>query len=458
MRTTYFIIFCLWMQFCSVAWSVSPQIISKFPADNSFHVGKTDSLNIVFDQIIESTWGKLTVYNVDLDEVFETIDLSGPAVTGIGTNQLIIKLSKSLSFNQSYYVQVDKDAFWDGFEGFTGRSNWNFTTGNILEEVVYSQYVNDDFKIFISLPLNYEQNDTASFPVVYYTDGNWLYAAAETNPEREDIVPLINVLIGYPENYDFGTIRLRDMMYSRGLEQFYSFFAFELYPKILQEYRVNKSHAGLIGYSLGGLFSYVVFLKSQIAGNPYIPNIVSGDASLYDRTTSGVTMLNLTRSLLDTLQFMPGTKLFMTAAENNGNRAWVSPIANWLGSKDFPSLLLNYKYYPGTNHFTASDSTYEDGLLWCYGLDAPQLPSGFQPVERTEIIVSPNPASDFITLPADYVMRYCEIISITGGVVYKQLITTSENKIDIRSLNPGLYFIRGMTTGNQTINSKFVKL
>ncbi len=75
-------------------------------------------------------------------------------------------------------------------------------------------------------------------------------------------------------------------------------------------------------------------------------------------------------------------------------------------------------------------------------------------LNETELIVFPNPASDFLWIK-DGVTKNEEIriISVTGQLILNIKHITQDNKIDISGLKPGVYFIR--TNGAL---SKFIKL
>lgn len=61
--------------------------------------------------------------------------------------------------------------------------------------------------------------------------------------------------------------------------------------------------------------------------------------------------------------------------------------------------------------------------------------------EEINIIVSPNPASDQITVTSNYIIQSLRIYTIYGLSLYSKRIDTKEATINISELPPGVYFI-----------------
>ncbi len=69
--------------------------------------------------------------------------------------------------------------------------------------------------------------------------------------------------------------------------------------------------------------------------------------------------------------------------------------------------------------------------------------------------VSPNPASDHITIRSAEVISGIEVFDSEGALVIKKTMTGSELKLSIRDLPSGVYFLRGDATG-RVLHAKFV--
>ncbi|WP_079240958.1 T9SS type A sorting domain-containing protein [Chryseobacterium indologenes] len=81
-----------------------------------------------------------------------------------------------------------------------------------------------------------------------------------------------------------------------------------------------------------------------------------------------------------------------------------------------------------------------------------QLTLGVSSVTKKKFSVYPNPASDFIQIETTEKLKEVNIYSVTG----QKIMTSQVTKIDIHSLNSGVYFVEIKTSENTTIH-KIVK-
>ena len=151
-----------------------------------------------------------------------------------------------------------------------------------------------EYILNISLPPGYEEDTALNYPVVYMLDAYEIFGLQLQTYQQliffKSVPPMILVGINYKvkeeDFYDglqeYLYIRSRDFtptfltheqivekhgegfadyfQGSGGAEKFLRFFTEELFPFIESEYRADSTDRGLLGYSLGGLFStYVLF-------------------------------------------------------------------------------------------------------------------------------------------------------------------------------------------------------
>ncbi|MFC2088422.1 alpha/beta hydrolase [Calditrichota bacterium] len=152
-----------------------------------------------------------------------------------------------------------------------------------------------EYELCIALPKGYSDT-TMNYPVVYMLDGYEIFGLQLQTYQQlaffETVPPLILVGINYKfKNKDFYQ-GIEDYLYSRsrdftptfltyeqiiekhgkgfasfvpvsgGGEKFLRFFHDELFPFIESEYRVDPKDRGILGYSLGGLFTTYVLFKA----------------------------------------------------------------------------------------------------------------------------------------------------------------------------------------------------
>lgn len=185
------------------------------------------------------------------------------------------------------------------------------TKGNVLSscqsEVLHSNILNEKRTINISLPNNYQTNDTVTYPVIYVLDGgmeeDFFHIAGIV---RFDTQPWIarfpnSIVVGIE-----GNARKRDFTFAvpnvdflekegfqkssfpiyGGSEKYIGFLKDELLPYISKNYRVNKQRT-VIGESLAGLFSAEILLKQPDLFDNYIivsPSLWWGQQELLKNT------------------------------------------------------------------------------------------------------------------------------------------------------------------------------
>src|SRR3972149_481480 len=85
-------------------------------------------------------------------------------------------------------------------------------------KVLHSNIIGEDFEIYISFPVDYFQNDTTFYPVLYCTDGNYSFNLVSNivnilSFPRKEIQQILVVGIGYKIKglEDWGVDRHRDL-------------------------------------------------------------------------------------------------------------------------------------------------------------------------------------------------------------------------------------------------------
>lgn len=103
------------------------------------------------------------------------------------------------------------------------------------------------------------------------------------------------------------------------------------------------------------------------------------------------------------------------------------------GITDDTTWFDQYMYVPANASYT------EEYIAKIYGIT-----QGIEQVSATDIAVYPNPCSDFveISLPNFSQQTVAEIVNTEGRILKKVEIENAREIIDIRFLNPGIYFIR----------------
>jgi predicted alpha/beta superfamily hydrolase len=234
---------------------------------------------------------------------------------------------------------------------------------------MHSTYVNDDFMIFIHLPLSYDSLPQKHYPVVYYLDGNSpdyhinlrSYAASQLIPE------VISVSIGYPG----ATQRTRD--YTYGFNSFHSFLKQELIPYIDAHYRTDPHNRTLFGNSFGGICTlFTLFNYFDPATVPFQNLIVSSPSIWWP--SDGQATFALERTLYNTTKVLP-VNLYMTIGSEE-TAVMISDfykMSDTLMSRHYKSFNFKYKLDQGQTHSSNSNVTFSEGIPWILNEPLPEI-------------------------------------------------------------------------------------
>jgi hypothetical protein len=109
-----------------------PPVADTFlPVDDATDVERDDNLYILFDQDVVVETGFVSLYRAG-GALFEQFDVTGPKVTGNGTDMITLNPASKLPPGASMYVTIDATAFdaLDGgsYAGISNATTWNFRT------------------------------------------------------------------------------------------------------------------------------------------------------------------------------------------------------------------------------------------------------------------------------------------------------------------------------------------
>jgi uncharacterized repeat protein (TIGR02059 family) len=158
-----------------------PAIVELVPADNSVNAGLSQALKIKFSEPVYPGSGEITIRYGQTDLIFESIPVTSSNVTGFGTDTISISVSNRFVMNQSYYVQIGKQAFRDAagnyFDGISDKTTWNFSVSSDTTPPTIASMKpaagttsvdpNDTFELTFSEAIRINEQVLASNPVVF---------------------------------------------------------------------------------------------------------------------------------------------------------------------------------------------------------------------------------------------------------------------------------------------------
>ncbi|MEP2671191.1 MAG: alpha/beta hydrolase-fold protein [Cyclobacteriaceae bacterium] len=161
---------------------------------------------------------------------------------------------------------------------------------------MYSQQVQDTFKLFKVIPKGYSNDSTRKYPLIIILDANAFFESTVAELKFNSFIGLIPksivIGVGYNDFMAMDSLRSRDYTYpiaipeyemalSGGADKYKKFIDQELIPKLTEEYKINIDRSVICGHSLGGYFTLFYGLKSIEENSFMIKNIVSASPSLH---------------------------------------------------------------------------------------------------------------------------------------------------------------------------------
>jgi predicted alpha/beta superfamily hydrolase len=227
--------------------------------------------------------------------------------------------------------------------------------------------VGDQFVIDISLPKSYAAKPDMKYPVMYLTDGNWRRAqhkSIHNLAESDNVKELIVVGIGYPDNYDVNTIRVRDFISSP--DKYLDFILKEVIPYIEQKYRTTSERT-LWGSSFGGYFTMYSLFQYNEKTKGVFKNYIAASATAYQTTYYLGQALNLFdyENLLSQKTKELKVNLYLTVGGNEDSYSFIQPFNKLIVSLDsrlYTGFNLQFYCDPGKDHYTVWEPTLYQGI------------------------------------------------------------------------------------------------
>lgn len=334
----------------------------------------------------------------------------------------------------------------------------NLATPIVTSQLVWSQSVNDEFKIYISLPELYDPLREEGYPVVYFLDGSGgsFHTITEELMQAQFIPEVITIGIGYPGS----TQRNRDYTYN--FIYFYQFLKQELIPLMDEELHTDPMHRTLFGHSYGGicvLFSMFQYLDYN---DILFQNIISASPSIW--WPDGQLAYTREKNLYENTHILP-VNLYMTVGSYEGSMVTdLEKMQQVLERRNYEYFNALYLINPGKDHSTNKAETFREGLKWVFRQQI-QIPtnSDILTQQNIEKNIYPNPATDRINilLPPDIHSKSltCRIFDMLGKEINAEKSepgAPDRLQFSVSRFPQGLYIVQ-LSDGTFHQNLKFVK-
>ncbi len=227
---------------------------------------------------------------------------------------------------------------------------------------VYPDNIDDTFVIDVCLPDDYDESIT--YPVVYLTDCYWRredYKSIKELYESGKTKEFILIGIGYPDDYDFDTIRERDLL--REPDKFLEMIVNSVIPYVESNYNIDAKNRTFCGASYGAFFMVYSLFQSDGLTKDVFANYVLASPT-FREYTGGLPLADyedLYQRKTNTLN----ANVYMTVGGEESGYAFQIPIKNFVKrveKRGYSGLNLTYKVYEGKNHYSVWVPTLLEGL------------------------------------------------------------------------------------------------
>lgn len=227
---------------------------------------------------------------------------------------------------------------------------------------VYPDNIDDTFVIDVCLPDNYDEGVT--YPVVYLTDCYWRrgdYEAMKELYQSGKTKEFILIGIGYPDEYDFDTIRTRDLL--REPEKFLTMIINGVIPYVESNYKIDPEDRTFCGASYGGYFMVYSLFQNDGLTKDIFKNYVLASPTL-GQMTDGKYLDDYENEFSRRTTIL-NANVYLTVGGDEGVSEFLVPIGNLVKSvqeRKYSGLKLTYEVYEGKDHYDVWVPSLLDGL------------------------------------------------------------------------------------------------
>lgn len=325
----------------------------------------------------------------------------------------------------------------------------------VTSRIVWSDAVKDNFKIFISLPEDYDPIRAEKYPVVYFLDGGGTtFHNITAELMQAQLIPdVITIGIGYPG----ATQRERDYTFS--FMNFYQFMKQELIPQMDAEFNINPMKRTLFGHSYGGICALFTMFQYNDYNDILFHNIIAASPSIW--WPDGQLAYTRESALYDQTSVLP-VNLYMSVGSLEGYMVTdLEKMQQVHENRNYEYFNASYHINQGKDHSTNKELTFRDGVQWILRQGIP-LSTKSNLLAQSSIY--PNPATDQITIvlpPTTNGQKItCCIIDQLGKqvkTITDQTVKQNNVNISVADLSKGMYIVH-LTNGRIQQNMKFIKL
>lgn len=355
---------------------------------------------------------------------------------------------------------------WEDLSGSSNQST-ALETVSILSNAFNISQLQRTRRIWICLPIDYEQQPTKSYPVLYMQDGQNLFDSQTSfsgewglDESMRDLMLAGDygaIIVGIDNG---GAERLNEYSpwnnpaYGGGQGDLYALFLKEtLKPYIDNNFRTlsNADNTAIGGSSMGGLIALYCFAKYP---ETFGKAAIFSPAYWFAR--------NPLFNYLDNLDLEPSLKIYSVAGTNESvsmmpDLAQVNERLSNSGIPDTMRLVAGFSDGAHSEWFWRRE--FPAAYQWLFS-DEPELPTRAPSLLfNSQALIFPNPFDEFIQIQFEKAIYANYIITdVSGREVFKGELSNEHVKIETSSLMSGAYFVTMLKAGKQSDVRRIVKI
>ncbi len=275
----------------------------------------------------------------------------------------------------------------------------------ILKEdhTIKSKIMDKDYQLYMSFPSSYTSKDTINYPVLYVLDGKYMFSIIDGTRVNLDFENKIEdvIIVGIGSGKDIGSWQTNrtyeftpsedksvKKFESGGAKQFLECIKTEIIPFVDKHYKTNGDN-GILGHSLGGLFTTYTFLNAPNSFSRYgisSPSLMWKNNELLNETE---TILTQTKT-----RDIPSIKVFISAGgnEEEAMTSGMTKLSDLL-EKNGNNIQVTTNVFEDESHLSVVSAMISRALSVLYGKNHKNINSDFVITNITDnvySIVSPS--------------------------------------------------------------------
>lgn len=239
---------------------------------------------------------------------------------------------------------------------------------NYINEIsIYDKEIDDTFVVHLSLPPNYSPQK--KYPMVLMTDGVWRlsdHPELRTLMKNGKIEDVILVSVGYPNSYDYTTIRERDLVQKP--DYYLHFLVDNLVPYLSEQYSIDSKKLTLTGHSYGGYWGFFALFNSDTIGKSTFANYYIGSPSFQASNTEFGFIEDFEKAYYLRKKEL-NCNVYVSVGKDEGE-TFINPITrfvNLLSERKYTGLNCTYDIIEGYDHNTVFKPSIKKTLQMYYG-------------------------------------------------------------------------------------------